>query len=125
MPRGKPFEKNNKLATGGARPGAGRPSDWFREQAQKALEEAKGLEFMRDVASGVEFPQLATSEGEVINLPPPLKERRAAVEWLADRAHGRALESVKLDATVHQPEPIVFVPTSKVAKKKNASDSGQ
>jgi len=117
------FQKGNKVAAGVHQPGAGRPTDWFREQSQIALKDSQGLEFMRDVAAGKEFPQLATSEGEVIDLPPPLKDRRAAVEWLADRAYGRALESMKLDATVYQPEPIVFVPA--LSRKKHAPDRGE
>jgi hypothetical protein len=89
-------------AAGGKREGSGRKPDWFREACQKALEDAKGLEFMRDVAAGKEFPQLATGEGEVLELPPPLKDRRAAVEWLADRGYGKAEQTVDMtvkDAT--------------------------
>lgn len=88
VPRGRPFAKGNKLAPGGPRPNSGRPPDWFRQQCQKAIEEARGVEFARDVLAGKDFPQLATGEGEVIPLPPPLKERLKALEWLTNRGYG-------------------------------------
>ncbi len=96
------FKKGDHANPKGCPKGAhstGRPSDWFREQCKKALERCKGVEFVADVASGKEFPQLATSEGEVIPLPPSLKDRQRAVEWLADRAHGKAGQTIDVNDT--------------------------
>jgi hypothetical protein len=106
------FKKGNKIAPGGAREGAGRHPDWFREQCRIALSDAKGVEFARDVLAGKEFPQLATGEGEVIPLPPALKDRLKALEWLTDRGYGKANQT--MEVTGANGDPLHGVPTSAV-----------
>lgn len=50
---------------------------------------------MQGVANGDEFPQLANNEGEVLPLPPSLKDREHAVEWLADRGFGKPSQPIE------------------------------
>lgn len=90
-----PFQKGHKLATGGKREGAGRPADWLKEKCQEIVQKEKLIEFMGDVAAGKEFPQLATGDGEVLLLPPSIKDRRAATEWLVDRGYGKVSQPVE------------------------------
>lgn len=106
-----PFQKGHKLAPGGKREGAGRTPSWFREQCQKAIEEAKGIEFARDVLAGKDFPQLATGEGEVIPLPPALKERIKALEWLTERGYGKPEQPI----TGPDGESLNLLPTDAVS----------
>lgn len=91
-----PFKKGHDTnrAKGGKREGAGRSPDWLREKCRAIFEKNKLADFMGDVAMGKEFPQLATGEGEVLPLPPSIKDRRAAVEWLADRGFGKVTQPV-------------------------------
>lgn len=108
-----PFKKGQSGNPAGAKPGVhhiGRPPDWFRDQCRVALEEARGVEFARDVLAGKEFPQLATGEGEVIPLPPALKDRLKALEWLADRGWGKANQT--MEVTGANGDPLNGVPTS-------------
>lgn len=94
-----PFKKGQSGNPAGAKPGVhhqGRPSDWFREQCQIAIQEARGIEFARDVLAGKDFPQLATGDGEVLPLPPALKERLKALEFLSDRGYGKPNQSVEV-----------------------------
>lgn len=89
------FKPGNKHGKGGAKPNAGRNPDWLREKCRAIFEKEKLAEFMGDVAAGKEFPQLATSEGEVLSLPPSLKDRRAATEWLAERGFGKVAQELQ------------------------------
>lgn len=90
-----PFQKGHKHATGGAREGAGRQPDWLKEKCREIVAKEKLIEFMGDVAAGKDFPQLATGEGEVLPLPPSIKDRRAAVEWLVDRGFGKVTQPLE------------------------------
>ncbi len=66
---------------------------------------------MQQVAEGKDFPQLATSEGEVLPLPPSLKDRQRAIEWLADRGYGKPIQGV--DITGDIVDRLIFVRADK------------
>lgn len=103
MPWKKGQSGNPKGSPKGGQPGAGRPLDWFREACREALGRSKGLKFMEDLAGGKEFPQLATGEGEVLPLPPSLKERREAVEFLTNRGYGKAEQPIEVNDVSERP----------------------
>lgn len=95
---------------GGLRDGAGRTPGWLKEKCREIIDKEKLVEFMGDVAAGKDFPQLATSDGEVLPLPPPLKERRAAVEWLVDHGYGKVPQGMELSDA--NGDPLFGLPTA-------------
>ncbi len=87
-----PFEKGKSGNPQGSKPGvhhSGRPADWLIKKCQSLVDKKKLVEFLANVASGHEFPQLATSEGEVLPLPPSIKDRIRATEILLNRGFGK------------------------------------
>lgn len=104
------FQKGNKHGKGGAKPGAGRPSNEFRELCAQALDEVKGIDFVKAVVAGVKFESpFGKSEAKP-------ETRLEAVKWLADRAHGKAMQAVELSGA--DGEPLSFEVVS-YAKNKN------
>lgn len=102
------FQKGHKLAPGGARDGSGRPPDWLRQKCQEIIDKKAVLEFLGGVVAGENFEQVVNSDGEVIALPPPLKDRIKASELLLDRGYGKAAQSLALS----NPDGSSFEPVS-------------
>lgn len=87
---GKPFNsgKDQRRAQGGAREGAGRPSNEFRELCAEALKDVQGIDFVKSLVAGVKF------DGPFGMSPAKPETRFEAVKWLAERAYGKAVQPV-------------------------------
>lgn len=94
------FKPGHKYGKGGARPGGGRPPDWFRDQCAELLEKHKLMDFMVAVARGDKIATAVTNDGMVIPIPAGPKDRMHAIEFLADRAFGKAKEQIEHSGTV-------------------------
>lgn len=94
-----PFQKGHKLATGGARAGAGRPSDWLRDKCQELFKKNKLAEFIADVASGeyTEFIVSPTGIKTELKKSADAKDRMKAAEMLKDWGYGKAMQAIDLD----------------------------
>lgn len=90
-------------ASGGAREGAGRPTDWLRQKCREIIDKKAVLEFLGGVVAGENFEQVVNSDGEVIALPPPLKDRLKASELLLDRGYGKPGQSVEVTGADGEP----------------------
>lgn len=84
-----PFKKGNKHGKGGARPGAGKPSNEFRALCEDALNEIGGIDLVKSIIAGVKF------EGPFGSASAKPETRLDAVKWLADRAHGKAPQELQ------------------------------
>lgn len=101
------FQKGNKAAPGGARANSGRKPGWLKERCAELLAEKRGekgaekdlVDFMGSVAHGEKQLKMRVDDKNV-ELPADLDQRMKAVEWLADRAEGRASQSVDVTAKV-------------------------
>lgn len=94
------FKKRNKLASGGKRKGAGRAPDWFRQKCESIISRNKLVEFMADVANGEKVDRYVTEFGHVVDVPASVKDRMRAVEFLSDRAFGKATEHHELSGSL-------------------------
>lgn len=90
----------NKPGSGGAREGAGRPTDWLRSQCEKLVKKKALIEFMSDVAEGKEVSTYITETGEKIPCPASIKDRITATTFLVDRAFGKPKESIEHSGSV-------------------------
>jgi hypothetical protein len=101
MPVGRPFTKGNKLAPGGARPGAGRKTNAFKDKAARILDRAKGLEYLGRVLEGKEFvekevlPKGAPAPIQVKEFPDHTA-RMMAFDRLKGTAHGKDRQEIEL-----------------------------
>ncbi len=82
------FQKGHKYGKGGKKPGAGRPTNEFRTLCAQALDEVKGIDFVKALVAGVKF------EGPFGKSEAKPETRLEAVKWLADRAHGKATQPI-------------------------------
>lgn len=101
------FQKGNKYASGGAREGAGRPSDWLREQCQKHSEDILG--FLKQVANGEDVEQVITEDGDTVRVPAPVRERLKASEMLLDRGFGKASQPIEHSGEIQETKRMVLV----------------
>lgn len=94
------FKKGHKLAKGGAREGAGRPSNWLKAKCTKIIKNKKLIEFLGDVASGKPFIHkvaLVAGTKEVFQKTidsADVKDRLKALEMLLDRGFGKAAQAI-------------------------------
>jgi hypothetical protein len=79
----KGFQKGNKLASGGIRPGAGRPSDWLKQRCQDVVVKKDLIGIISKIASGEDFQ--ATR-----------KDQLHAVEILLDRGFGKPNQTMEV-----------------------------
>lgn len=93
------FEKGNKLAKGGARPGAGRKPDWFKEEMQKLATTDKAVKFLKDCIEGEDVDEFITDQGECIPHRAKADTRIRAWEAVADRGFGRPTQQVHQTGT--------------------------
>lgn len=94
------IKKGQKFSNGGARPGAGRPTDWLRTECEKLVRKNQLIKFMSDVAEGKEVNTFITEEGEKIPCPASIKDRITATTFLVDRAFGKPKESIEHSGSV-------------------------
>lgn len=98
------FQPGNPGGPGGARPGAGRPSNAIRGYCQGIVERKKLVERLSEIAEGADIPQ-PISNGEVIPIPAPVAEQRKAISDLIDRAYGKPEQSVVANVTTEGSRP--------------------
>lgn len=85
---------------GGKREGAGRKPDWLRDQCKKLVDRHQLLEFLANVAAGIETQQVVVKSGphnsDIEEIPCDTKDRLHAVEMLLDRGYGKAPQSIEM-----------------------------
>lgn len=113
MPRGKPFERNNDAAKGGARDGAGRPPDWLKEEILKIGDPLEIIRFYHRVATGEDLEQVVTDSGESVSVPASVKDRLRAAELFLDRAIGKVPQG--MEVTGANGSAFSAVPTTELA----------
>lgn len=86
-----PFEKGNKLGSGGRREGAGRQPDWFRKRCAEIIEKKKLVEFVGRVAAGEEVEHKVTKDGDIVEVAVSAHDRLMACEMLFDRGFGKPI----------------------------------
>lgn len=94
MPRTRTTWKKGHPPTssGGYRPGAGRPPDWLRKKCQEIVERDDLVGFLRDIARGKDFPQSINENGEVVDFPAKVRDRKEAATYLIERGYGRPFQ---------------------------------
>lgn len=95
----KPFPKGNKLAKGGARPGAGRPPNWYRDICAELLEKNKLFEYRAKVAMGekVEVSLTAGKDGVKSEAVEPKADTRLqAIRDLEYTAFGKPPQALQV-----------------------------
>jgi len=92
---GRPFQKGNRLGVGGAKPGAGRPSDAHRAQCRNLVETLKIRDFFGDVTKGKKVDFTVTMDGKVVNVPASVRNRMFAGLTLMEHGYGRAPQEIQ------------------------------
>jgi hypothetical protein len=111
--QGKPFEKGHRLSRGGARPGAGRPTDSLKAAIEEIGDPLQIIRFYYDVACGADLEQVVTDSGETVRVPAAVKDRLRAGELYLDRRIGKvpqAMEVTGADGSVFS-----SIPTAELA----------
>lgn len=94
-----PFKKGNPGGPGGARPGAGRPSEHLREMCQELISKRSLVERLAKFGSGDRIQQVVTDQGEEIPVPATAVVQVKAIEILLDRAYGKPDQSINTNIT--------------------------
>jgi hypothetical protein len=89
-----PFERGNKYAKGGARPGGGRKPEWLTEKCRDIVESRQLVEFLADVAAGEKVETFVTPNGKCVKIPASIKDRREATQILLDRGFGKPAQEM-------------------------------
>lgn len=92
------FKPGNKLATGGARPGSGRPPNWFKQACDQGLQKYQLFDLLIDGARGEKVDFTIGEGGKIKKVPARYRDRVASVVELADRAHGRPTQHVDVSS---------------------------
>lgn len=104
-----PFQKGNKLSKGGARPNAGRDSEWLKAECQKIIEKYDLIGFLGKVAAGERVEKTVLPSGEVVETPANTKDRLKASEMLLDRKYGRPSQALEHSGEIAGQSRLVFV----------------
>jgi hypothetical protein len=94
-PFGRPFQKGNKLGVGGAKPGAGRPSDAHRRECRRLVESLKIREFFGDVTKGDKLDFTVNLDGKIVKVPASIRNRMFAGLTLMEHGYGRAPQEIQ------------------------------
>lgn len=86
------FQKgpDERRGHGGARPGAGRKPNWFKEQCAEIFDRARALEYIEKVITDVKVKPHVTMSGETVMTTADVKEHLMAIEMLKEWAHGKS-----------------------------------
>ena len=115
MPRGRPFEKGNPGGPGGKQnPPGGRPPNLFKQQLEKALVEARDIELVQAIISGVAFPRVINKDGEVVEIEATPKERLEAIKMGWEYLYGKADQ--RLEVTGAGGSEFSSLPTAAIAE---------
>ncbi len=93
---GKLFEKGNKLAKGGARPGAGRKSDEFRRKCKELANSPEFFDWAKRVFKG-EKVEPHVSEGFAVMTEASVGSKTHLWDKLADHGHGKPASVLDLE----------------------------
>ena len=88
------FKKGNKYAKGGARSGAGRPRNEFRELCKKAFDEVEALALVKSIIVGKKYPSALG------DMPAKPETRLEAVKTLKEWGHGKEKTEVEYSGEV-------------------------
>jgi len=93
---GKPFKKgpDPRRAKGGAREGAGRKPDWFKEKMQELATTVTAVKFLQDCIEGEAVDEFITAQGECIPHRAKADTRVRAWEAVADRGFGKPTQAI-------------------------------
>lgn len=97
--KGKGKDKDPRIAPGGARKGAGRKPDWFKEEMQRLATTVYAIQFLEDCISGKDVDEYITDQGECIPHRAKADTRIRAWEAVADRGFGRPTQQVHQTGT--------------------------
>lgn len=92
------FPKGHKFSKGGARPGAGRPTEAHRAACRKLIEKYGVREFFGETAGGGRVDYFVTVDGKRLRIPASVNNRLKAGEVLMDHGYGKAPTIVKVNA---------------------------
>lgn len=96
----KPFPKGNKLAKGGARKGAGRKSDYFKEQMQRLATKQSAIDFLEGCIDGKDVEEFTVLQtGVQVPVKPSAAVRLKALEFAADRGFGKPTQELHQTGT--------------------------
>lgn len=105
-----PFQKGHKLAKGGEREGAGRPSTQWREYCQGIFDKHKLLERMVKIAKGEPIDIVTDVSGKplidsndpkrkkIVMIPAPLEVQRKAIVDLKEWGRGKSVQEIESSA---------------------------
>lgn len=95
MQRGRPFKKGeNGGAKGGARPGAGQPSDLHRAACRALVEQLKIRDFFGQVTKGDKVDFTVSMGGKVVKIPASIRNRILAGVTLIEHGYGKAPQEI-------------------------------
>jgi len=87
-----------RSGTGGARQGAGRPPNWFKQACDQALQKYQLFDLLADGARGEKVDYIVGEGGKLRKVPARYRDRVASITELADRAHGRPTQHVDVSS---------------------------
>lgn len=112
------FQKGNKLAKGGSRPGAGKKPDWFKAKMREIASHPEALKFLSECSRGKNVDQAVTQFGKVIPIPAKPIVRIQAWAEAADRGYGKAIQSVQgLDKDGKPTNVCIYLPMQVVGEE--------
>ena len=88
------FQKGNKFAKGGPRPGAGPKPSWYKKRCESLLQEWRLLDFLGEVARGSTVDRIVKANGRVLKISSSIRDRITAIVELRDAAFGRPASSM-------------------------------
>lgn len=89
------FEKGNKYAKGGVRPGSGRKPDWFKDKMAEIASRKESIAFVEKCIDG-EYVDRVVDEGRVILVPPPAQVRLHAWCEARDTGYGKPRQEMEI-----------------------------
>jgi len=89
------FKKGHKLAPGGAREGAGRPSEIHRAECRRLFEENKFREMLCAAANGKNVDITINMDGKIIHIPTGFGNKLKAIAWLGEQGYGKAPQEIQ------------------------------
>lgn len=111
--------QNQNLRKGGKpgnKGGTGRPPSWLREKCQSIIDRDKLVEFLADVAAG-RVNDHKVIDGEIVEIPASLHDRRECAIELIDRGFGKAIQMLGEDKENPFKGSIVLLPPQEIGER--------
>lgn len=77
--------------------GGGRPKEVWRRHIRKALERAGGVDFLVRVVKGEVKEQVVDNDGNLVEIPPKVRDRIVAANILIEQAFGKPPQHVQIE----------------------------